>query len=144
MGPARPQVSDAERDVLKALWDLGPATVRRLRTCLAKQGRDWAHTTISTLLTRMAEKGLVLRDTSVFAHVYSAALSRESLMQQHLSDLADEYCDGQSVPLMLALVEGRQFAGDEIEQFRQLIDQLSDRRSEAPTVSKRSKKHSSE
>ena len=115
MSPALPPISDAERDVLKALWELGPATVRQLRGCLSQQGRRWAHTTISTLLSRMAEKGLVVRDTSGFAHVFSASLSREALVQQQLSDLADEYCGGRSAPLMLALVEGQGFSQEEID-----------------------------
>ena len=129
MSPALPQISEAERDVLKALWELGPAPVRELRAQLSQQGRDWAHTTISTLLTRMAEKGLVVRDTSGFAHVYTATFSREALVQQHLSDLAEEYCGGESAPLMLALVEGQKFTKKEIDQFRTLIDQLADARS---------------
>lgn len=139
MSPARFQVSDAERDVLKTLWELGPATVRQLRTELLEQGREWAHTTINTLLSRMVEKGLVTRDTSGFAHVFSATVSRETLVQQHLSDLADEYCGGQSAPLVLALVEGRKFTKSEIEQFRMLIGHLADGDSTNRPARKRSK-----
>ena len=79
MSPAKIQISDAERDVLKTLWELGPATVRQLRSKLLEQGREWAHTTINTLLSRMVEKGLVTSDTSGFAHVFSATVSREAL-----------------------------------------------------------------
>ena len=109
---------------MKALWDLERATVREIREHLAEEGRDWAHTTINTLLGRLEQKGLVKRDTSGFAHVYVPAASRSALVQQRLVDLADEYCDGESVPLMLALVENGRFTEDEIAQFRKLIDRL--------------------
>ena len=123
MSPPKP-ISEAEREVMKTLWELGRATVREIRQHLEAGGTAWAHTTVNTLLSRMEQKGLVERDSSGFAHVYTPAASRQDLVQQRLVDLADEYCDGQSVPLMLALVENQKFTESEIEQFRQLVDRL--------------------
>ena len=117
-------ISDAEREVMKTLWELQRATVREIREHLAEGGREWAHTTINTLLGRMEQKGLVDRDTTEFAHIYVPAASRTALVQQRLVDLADEYCDGESAPLMLALVENGKFTEEEIAQFRRLVDQL--------------------
>ena len=56
----RPQpVSEAELEVLKALWERGPGTVRELREALGPQGRGWAYTTVQTLLQRLEAKGCV-------------------------------------------------------------------------------------
>ena len=46
-------ISEAEREVLKVLWEIGPCAVRALRDALAARQRVWAHTTISTLLHRL-------------------------------------------------------------------------------------------
>ena len=117
-------MSDAEREVLKALWELDRATVRQIRDYLQEQGRAWAHTTINTLLARLEEKRLIKRDASGFAHVFAAAVSRDALVHERLNDLADQYCDGEAAPLMLAFVEGQQFSEAEIAEFRQLLDRL--------------------
>ena len=45
------EISDAEREVLKALWTLGLSPVRAIREQLESQGREWAHTTVGTLLS---------------------------------------------------------------------------------------------
>jgi predicted transcriptional regulator len=45
-----------------------------------------------------------------------------------VTSLVDEYCNGAAAPLMLALVEGHRFSAEEIEQFRQLIEQLDAKR----------------
>lgn len=124
MGNEALTISESEREVMKVLWDCEPATVREIRERLAAAGRRWAHTTINTLLTRLEQKHCVTCDRAGFAHVFVAAVSRDELMQQRLSSLADEFCDGTRVPLMLALVDGQKFSDDEIEQFRDLIDQL--------------------
>lgn len=124
-----PTLSEAERDVMKVLWDCESATVREIRQRLAEAGRHWAHTTINTLLTRLEQKSFVTCDRSGFAHVFAAVVSRDEVVQQRLAGLADDFCDGTRVPLLLALVDGQQFSDDEIEQFRDLIEQLeADRR----------------
>lgn len=124
MSAAKGPISDAEREVLKVLWDAGPSAVREIRARLARRGRRWAHTTVNTLLGRMEEKGYVTRDANSFAHVFAAALSCEELVQERLMDLAVEYCDGATIPLVLAFVEHQRFTKEDIEAFRQLLDRL--------------------
>lgn len=117
-------ISESERDVMKVLWECKLATVREIRERLERVGRRWAHTTINTLLTRLEQKNCVTCDRSGFSHVFTAAVSCGELMQRQLTSLADNFFDGTRVPLMLALVDGQKFSEDEIEQFRDLIDQL--------------------
>ena len=124
MGNENGTISESEREILKVIWDSGPAPVREIRQRLADGGTEWAHTTVNTLLSRLEQKGCVECDRSGFAHVFSAAVSRDELMQKRLSSLADDFCDGTRVPLMLALVDGQEFSDDEIDQFRSLIDSL--------------------
>jgi predicted transcriptional regulator len=116
-------VSEAELEVLKALWQAGgPATVRQLRAGLAGQGRRWAYTTVQTLLQRLEAKGCVCCDRSGPAHVFSAAVSRGELLGRELRELAERLCDGTSSPLLLALVEGGRLTAAEIDRLRRLLD----------------------
>jgi BlaI family transcriptional regulator, penicillinase repressor len=128
MGNDALTISESEREVMMVLWDCESATVREIRERLAANGRQWAHTTINTLLTRLEQKHCVTCDRTGFAHVFAAAVSRDELVQQRLASLADEFCDGTRVPLMLALVDGQKFSDDEIDQFRDLLDQLESSR----------------
>jgi predicted transcriptional regulator len=121
----RPAISETELEVLKALWEHGPGTVRELDAVLRKQGRRWAYNTVLTLLQRLQDKEYVVSDRSRVAHVFRAAVSREELLQRRLKDLADQLCAGTASPLVLALVEGHSFTAEEIEQFRRLLDQLA-------------------
>ncbi len=122
--PARGALSEAEREVLKALWDEGPGTVRQVNAVLSGRGRKWAYTTVQTLLQRLQAKGWVASDTSGPAHVFRASGSREEMLQDHLKTLADELCEGASAPLVLALVQGHRFTPEEIARFRRLLDRL--------------------
>ncbi len=126
MKPTRPSLSEAEVEVLKALWDEGAATVRQLNELLGRRGRRWAYTTVLTLLQRLQSKGWVESDTTGQAHVFRAAASREELLQDQLRTLADQYCEGEPTPLVLALVRDRRFSAEEIDRFRRLLDRLED------------------
>lgn len=122
--PTRVALSEAEREVLKALWDEGPGTVRQVNAVLSRRGRRWAYTTVQTLLQRLQAKGWAESDTEGPAHVYRASASRDDLLQDHLRTLADDLCNGAPAPLVLALVQGHRFSPEEIDRFRRLLDRL--------------------
>ena len=58
MAHERATISDAEWDLLDALWGLDSATASDVVEAL-KPRRGWARTTVKTLLDRMVKKGLV-------------------------------------------------------------------------------------
>ena len=125
---ARPPISEAELDILKALWEHGPGTVRDVNARLRRQGRRWAYTTGLTHLQRLEAKGYVTSDKSGVAHVFRPAVTRDKLLRQRLKDLADQLCEGTATPLVLALVGGQRFTPEEISHFRQLLDDLEARK----------------
>ncbi len=129
MGSNNPSISDAELKVLKVLWKHGPGTVREINALLRRQKRRWAYNTVLTLLSRLREKGYVASKKSGVAHVFRSAVSREQLLRLRLTELADQICDGTASPLVHALVQGRRFSAEEIEQLRQLLDDVQTKRS---------------
>jgi BlaI family transcriptional regulator, penicillinase repressor len=131
----RPGLSDAERDVLRVLWDHGPRTVREINEVLKKQGRHWAYTTVATLLQRLAAKQYVASDPTGVPHVYRADVSRAELLESRLKDAADEFCDGRAAPLVLALVQGNRFSATELARLRRLLDETG----EGPSSSRKPK-----
>lgn len=124
----RPAMSDAEREVLKVLWDHGPLTVRDVLTRLTDQGQEWTRSTVITLLQRLEKKGYVGSDKSQFAFVFRSLVSREDVMHARMNDLAGELCDGDALPLVLAFAERHRFSPEELARFRQMIDALEAKR----------------
>jgi BlaI family penicillinase repressor len=123
-----PVMSDAEREVLKVLWDHGPLAVRDVVARLAEMGQQWARSTVITLLQRLEKKGYVASDKSRFAFVFRPILSREDVMRSRMNDLAGELCDGDALPLVLAFAERHRFSPGELARFRLMIDELEAKR----------------
>ena len=123
-----PVMSDAEREVLKVLWDHGPLAVREVATWLAEGGQDWARSTVITLLQRLEKKGYVASDKSKFAFIFRPILSREDVMRARMNNLAGELCDGDALPLVLAFAERHRFSPADLARFRQMIEDLEAKR----------------
>lgn len=114
----------AELEVLKALWDLGPATVRQVMNRLHDRGRQVAYTTVLTFLSRLEQKGCVRSDKSDIAYVYSPAVTRDRVTKSRLASLIEQLYDGAAAPLVLQLVRDEKLTADEIAELQELINQL--------------------
>jgi predicted transcriptional regulator len=124
----RPAMSEAELEVLKALWSLGSGTVREIHEALTTDGLNWTRSTVITLLQRLEKKGYVTSDKSAFAFVFRPLLTREDVMHQRISELAHELAEGDAVPVVLAFAERHPFTEAEIKRLRELIDQMDAKR----------------
>jgi predicted transcriptional regulator len=92
--PIETLLGPLEQDVMDVVWRLGDTTVRDVHGELASQ-RTIAYTTVMTTMSRLAAKGLLVRDTEGLAHRYRPAVSREryarSTVEDVLSWLLDRY-----------------------------------------------------
>lgn len=123
----QPALSDAEREVLKILWDGGSLGVRDVLSRLTEQGREWARSTVVTLLHRLQAKRYIACDQSQYAFVYRPLVSRDDVMRVRMTELAGELSDGDAIPLVLAFAERHQFSPEEIARLQQMIDDLKRR-----------------
>lgn len=83
-----PSPSPRELDILKVLWELGPASVREVHEQLCPAG-ELAFNTVQTLLRIMDEKGLVAHRAEGRTFVYTARYSRERATTRFLADVFD-------------------------------------------------------
>lgn len=127
MGQRDFELGDAELQVLRALWDSGPATVREVLNRLHASGRRVAYTTVLTFLTRLEQKGFVRSDKSDMAYVYRAAVSRAQVTRSRLKTVMDTLFDGEAAPLVLQLMKTERFSAEEVAALQQHIDRLESR-----------------
>ena len=120
---ARPRPTDAELEILRVLWELGPATVRQVHEALAGT-RETGYTTTLKLMQIMADKGLVTRDESSRTHVYAATVTKEHTQRQLVKDLVDRAFGGSAEKLVMQALRGRRATGDEIARIREMLDEI--------------------
>ncbi len=121
--PRKPQAaSDAELAILKLLWDDEPLTAREIREVLYPCGTTSDHGTIQKLLQRLEKKNLISRDSSSFAHLIRAKVSRSEMAGQQLEKLAEKLTEGSLVPFIMHAVGSRKLKPKERKEIRKLLD----------------------
>ena len=106
-------VTEAELDVLRVLWDHGPCSVRQIaETWSEPDGRPQA-ATVQKLLERLEGKGWVERDRTGDVQRFSAAGNRDDLIGRRLEGIAAELCEGSLTPLISHLVKRERLSATE-------------------------------
>jgi predicted transcriptional regulator len=123
MNATLPRPTDAELAILRVLWESGPSTVREVHEALSAT-HDTGYTTVLKLLQIMTEKGLVDRDESQRAHVYSSRLGEQRTQRQLLGDLIDRAFGGSPAKLVMQALHGTKASAEELTAIRRMLDQL--------------------
>lgn len=117
-----PKPTEAELELLRVLWEKGPATVRELHDAINVQ-RSVVYTSVLKILQIMTEKGLVEREESGKAHIYRAAASQEDTQNQLLRDLSERLFSGSATQLAMHALAMQPASAEELEEIRTLIEQ---------------------
>ncbi len=114
-------ISDAELEVLKELWDESPLTSRQLVDRLMPR-TDWGEATIKTLLLRLLRKKAVRRQTCDKLFAYSAIVQRGEYQYSAGRTMLDRLFDGMAGNFLTCLVENDHLSPEEIAALKALLD----------------------
>jgi BlaI family transcriptional regulator, penicillinase repressor len=116
-----PLPTDAELDILAALWRLGPATVREVHQAL---GKDSGYTTTLKQMQVMTEKGLLVRSERFRSHVYEPSAPQERTQKEIAGDLMKRAFNGSAKSLMLGALAAQPASREELAEIRRILDQF--------------------
>lgn len=116
--------TELELEILKVLWQLGPATVRQVREALVPV-RDLAYTSVMTVMSIMTGKGYVSRTKDGRTFVYRAIYREEKASKNLLQDIVDRVFGGSTTAVMQHLLETSELDDEELKQIRTLINRKS-------------------
>ena len=116
-----PLPTDAELDILAALWRLGAATVREVHESL---GKESGYTTTLKQMQLMTEKGLLTRSERFRSHVYEAANPKEQTQRQITADLLRRAFQGSAASLVMGALSAEPATPEELTEIRHLLDEL--------------------
>jgi BlaI family penicillinase repressor len=117
-----PKPTEFELDLLRALWARQSATVRELHHDLSRS-RPLGYTSVLKTLQIMTEKGLVRREESAKAHIYTPTATQQQTQHQLIRDLSERLFAGSAAQLAMQALQLHAASPDELEQIRSLIQQ---------------------
>ena len=115
------RLPDAELEVMKVLWELGPDTPRsELEGGLAPFG--WAANTVNTYLSRLADKGFVSVRREGKTNLYTPLVSREDYLSFDSRAVLDRLYG--SPRNFVAALAREGLEQNELEELQALLEEL--------------------
>ncbi len=109
--------------MLRLLFALGPATAKQVHQAALESRPEINYATVLRLLQVMHTKGLLARDESQRAHVYSAVQEQDSIQTGLLKDLINKAFAGSGKALVLAALRGGHVSAGERAEIQALLDE---------------------
>ena len=121
------KLTEAEWQIMNALWEDWPATGRQIADRLP-ENVNWAYTTIKTMLTRLADKQAVKETKKGSIGIYEPILTRQNARRNALKSLANQAFDGAFGPLMHFLLEDQKLTPKQRREMIQTLKENTDKR----------------
>ena len=117
-----PMISEAEWEVMKALWEKSPVSVNELTDRLAP-AKKWHSKTVRTMLNRLLRKGVVGNSVVGGVYRYYPALSKENCTRRATEHFIDRVFDGSLAPMIAQFVRRRPLTAEEKRELRKLLNE---------------------
>lgn len=114
------QLSDAEWDVMKALWERSPISVNDLCNRLTPT-TEWHPKTIRTMLIRLAKKKIVGNRTKDGVYHYYPLVSRDDCTRSATQSFIDRVFDGALTPMVAHFASRRPLTDEERKALKKLL-----------------------
>ena len=119
-------LSQSEWKVMEPLWE-GPKTLMELVRALALSA-GWSKSTVTTMVRRMEEKGLIAYDLQGRTKVFRATLPRQAAVAAETDSLLERAYHG-SVGLMVSsLVERSELSRSDIDELYAILKKAEEGR----------------
>ncbi len=120
MAKHSPTISDAEWQVMEAVWSNAPATASDVVDRLAAH-TDWNPRTIKTMLNRLVKKGALGFEADGKRYRYEPKVSRQTCVRAQSRSFLSRVFGGATGAALLHFVEEHDLSAEEVEQLRRVL-----------------------
>lgn len=113
-------LGELQLDVMRVLWERGEESVAGVAAALAAE-RPLAHTTVATVLTRLARRGVVAARREGRLLLYRAAASESQVRRGMVAGLVRRLFRGDAGALVAHLVNEREVAAGDLARVQALL-----------------------
>ncbi len=118
---ALPQISEAEFEVMKIVWNYAPVNTNEITEHLTRT-TSWSPKTIQTLIKRLVNKGALSYEKQSRVFVYTPLVDMNEYIGQESSSFLNRFYDGNISKMLSAYIESDKLSENEIDTLRSLLN----------------------
>lgn len=119
-------LSDSEMEIMREIWRSDPpVTSSQLQNSFAHKA--WKAQTMSTFLTRLVDKGLLLAERRGKGNAYTPAVTEQEYHKREAQHVIDSMYHGSLLDFLTAFTGGKGLSADEARELKQWFEQEVDK-----------------
>ncbi len=119
-GQTKKEISQAELEVMKVLWQRAPQTANQVVEQLT-DASQWHEKTVKTLLNRFVGKGAVGFEKEGRVYLYSPVLQQTAYQLRESQSFIQRVLSGRLAPLLAGFAEQQQLKAEDVAELKQLV-----------------------
>lgn len=116
-----PQISEAEFEVMKIVWQYAPVSTNEITDRLMKT-TSWGPKTIQTLIKRLTNKGALTYEKEGRVYVYTPLVKENEYISQQSNSFLRRFYDGDITAMLSAYIKNDRLSAEEIGTLRSILD----------------------
>ena len=116
-----PQISEAEFEVMKYVWQYAPVSTNEITDRLMKT-TSWGAKTIQTLIKRLTNKGALTYEKEGRVYVYTPLVKENEYISQQSNSFLRRFYDGDITAMLSAYIKNDRLSAEEIGTLRSILD----------------------
>ena len=112
-----PEISEAEHQVMKVIWNDSPITAMAIIRELTKE-TDWKPNTIKTFLNRLLKKGAIGYEKSGKEYHYYPLIKEADFLKSESRLFLERIFGGSLKPMLVTMVENEDLTLEDIEDLK--------------------------
>lgn len=121
-----PQISEAEFEVMKVIWERFPISTNEIVDILLKRS-SWNVRTIQTLLSRLKKKNAVSYEKEGRMFIYSPLVEKEDYINHESNSFLKKFYNGAINKMVLNFIENDMLSQNDIEELKSILDSKNDK-----------------
>ena len=120
------QIFASEWKLMEYLWEGAPRTLMDIVRAMAERV-GWAKSTVTTMLSRMEQKGLLRYETEGRTKQFYPAVTREEAMNAEADAVLNKAFQGSAGLLVSSFLERKKLSREEIDELYAILKRAEER-----------------
>ncbi|QOX65150.1 BlaI/MecI/CopY family transcriptional regulator [Anoxybacterium hadale] len=115
-----PQISEAEYEVMKIIWDQAPINTNEIVELLSKT-KAWSPKTMQTMMIRLEKKGAVCHEKQGRLYFYSPMVRKEDYVDMESRSFLNRFYNGTLKSMVSSFIENDKLSDEDIHELKELL-----------------------
>lgn len=117
---ALPQISEAEFQVMKIVWEHAPVSTNQVTEYLVRTTK-WSPKTIQTMLKRLVQKKALTYDKEGRVFIYKPLIGQQDYVNQESRHFLQRFYNGNVVSMVTAFMDMEELSQQEVDELKELL-----------------------